>query len=329
MARKKSQVQPASAAVSWRSGVHLVGTSIWCDAARRRDVGFVSSGDQKIGSDYAQLIATPETLAVIGAAPGGALSVPISQPFSIGQTRLELFATGVGFGSAGLRVERSGRIIVFAGAVNAQSTTINQAATPVRCDTLVVDAPLYDHGPYAQGHYVDELQGWMRNHGSEGNIAVVLVDGLCRAIDVMLLLQTEPDLGVSAHPSIVAAAQRCRSVSPQLRVPQKAHAKSRGVIIWLVKARSSVRSLLKKQPFKSVWASALGLDPDISSAVAADEIIPWANAAEMVGLRRWVETTGATEVLVTGRFNVAMANAIGAHARPLGPPQQMMLFSKH
>ena len=36
----------ALAPVTWRDGVHLTGTPIWCDARRRRDVCFVSRADR-------------------------------------------------------------------------------------------------------------------------------------------------------------------------------------------------------------------------------------------------------------------------------------------
>ena len=44
MARRKTRAQVAP--VTWRDGVHLTGTPIWCDARRRRDVCFVSSASR-------------------------------------------------------------------------------------------------------------------------------------------------------------------------------------------------------------------------------------------------------------------------------------------
>ena len=55
------------APVSWRDGVHLTGTPIWCDARRRRDVCFVSSADRVGRAGHGQLIGTPITLALVGA----------------------------------------------------------------------------------------------------------------------------------------------------------------------------------------------------------------------------------------------------------------------
>src|SRR5687767_15843485 len=80
--------------VSWRDGVHLTGTSIWCDALRRRDVCFVSAADRVGRLAHGQLIATPTTIALLGASPGAHLAVPVRKPFTLGTQRLELIPSG-------------------------------------------------------------------------------------------------------------------------------------------------------------------------------------------------------------------------------------------
>jgi len=55
------------APVTWRDGVHLTGTPIWCDARRRRDICFVSSADRVGRTGHGQLIGTPITLALLAA----------------------------------------------------------------------------------------------------------------------------------------------------------------------------------------------------------------------------------------------------------------------
>src|SRR5579859_7328899 len=97
MRRAKQQV----ASVTWRDGVHLTGTPIWCDARRRRDVCFVSSAD-RVTAGHGQLIATPETLAIAKrrAREAGHLAVPLHRPFTLGTLRLELISSARGPGAA-------------------------------------------------------------------------------------------------------------------------------------------------------------------------------------------------------------------------------------
>ena len=68
--RRAARTSPAHQPqpVTWRDGVHLTGTPIWCDARRRRDVCFVSSADRVGRAGHGQLIGTPLTLALLGAA---------------------------------------------------------------------------------------------------------------------------------------------------------------------------------------------------------------------------------------------------------------------
>jgi len=95
VARTKRTAQ--AAAVSWRDGIHLTGTPIWCDARRRRDVCFVSAADRVGRAGHGQLIATPATLALIGAsAEEGHLAVPVPRPFTLGTPRLQPIPAGRG-----------------------------------------------------------------------------------------------------------------------------------------------------------------------------------------------------------------------------------------
>ena len=118
----------------WRDGVHLTGTPIWCDARRRRDVCFVSAADRVGRAGHGQLIATGETLALLGASGGGHLGVPLHQRFTLGTLRLELIASGKSPGGAALYVDLAGRTALYAGDVRAATADVRTA------DAVVVTA---------------------------------------------------------------------------------------------------------------------------------------------------------------------------------------------
>jgi hypothetical protein len=120
-----------AAPVTWRDGVHLTGTPIWCDARRRRGVCFVSSAEN-LGADHGQLIATPQTLALLGAK--GQLGVPLHKPFTLGTLRLELIPSGRGLGAAALHVDMGGHSVLYAGAI--------KGADVRAADAVVVASPL-------------------------------------------------------------------------------------------------------------------------------------------------------------------------------------------
>jgi len=125
---RSSRAAPA-APVTWRDGVHLTGTPIWCDARRRRDVCFVSSADRVPRGGHGQLIATPTTLALVGtSADAGHLGVPLRRPFTLGTLRLELIPSGRCLGAAALHVDARGRTALYAGPVRTADAPAGEPA---------------------------------------------------------------------------------------------------------------------------------------------------------------------------------------------------------
>src|SRR4051812_22327281 len=149
VARRARTARLAPAApVSWRDGVHLTGTPIWCDARRRRDICFVSSADRLARAGHGQLIGTPLTLALLGAKGEGDLAVPVRQRFTLGTLRLELIPSGRGLGAAALFVDLGGRCTLYAGAVRTAQGGIGDRAEVRSCEALVV------HAPFGEAHHV-------------------------------------------------------------------------------------------------------------------------------------------------------------------------------
>jgi hypothetical protein len=142
MRRRAARTSPAtSEPVTWRDGVHVVGTPIWCDARRARDICFVSSADAIGRVGHGQLIATLATLAQLGAEKGAHLSVPYRRPFTLGTVRLELVPSGHAIGAASLWIDNNGAKTFVAGAIATGGAGLAEPAELRTCETLVVAAP--------------------------------------------------------------------------------------------------------------------------------------------------------------------------------------------
>ncbi|HWN71727.1 MAG TPA: hypothetical protein VNM90_29015, partial [Haliangium sp.] len=176
-------------AVEWRSGIHLRGTSIWCDARRPRDVCFASCAHAAGASRHGQLIGTAATLALLGpdAAPDSArLSVPYGRPFTLGSIRLELLRTGHAPGSAALLANVAGQRILCAGAINPHGGGLGGTAELRPCDVLVIDAS-YGHPRYAfppVEHAVAAVRAFALEIASAAGVAVLLVSSPSKGLDV-------------------------------------------------------------------------------------------------------------------------------------------------
>lgn len=308
MARRRPRSTPV-APVSWRDGVHLTGTPIWCDARRRRDVCFVSSADRIGSAGHGQLIATPITLAPIAAHGTGHLAAPLLRPFTLGTVRLELIPSGRTLGAAALHVDAGGRTVLYAGPIRTPEADVRAA------DAVVVAAPIGE--PEQRFAPLEETAGklvaWVRARLAAGTPPVVVVDSASDGLEIAMRLNAE-GLIVAGSRSLRDAVLRIGELvaMPPIRAPGREPCVVIRVETDRLKIADAVTAL--------VSARAVMPQPTFAAAFA------WPFVATRDQLLAWIEQTRAHEVFVTGACAEAIASALGARARVLGPPRQMALF---
>jgi putative mRNA 3-end processing factor len=321
-------------AVEWRSGIHLCGTSIWCDARRPRDVCFASCAHAAGAARHGQLIGTAATLALLGpdAAAGSArLSVPYGQPFTLGSIRLELLRSGHALGSAALLADVAGQRILCAGAINPHGGGLGGTAELRPCDALVIDAS-YGHPRYVfppVEHAVAAVRAFALEISTAGGVAVLLVSSPSKGLDVMVRLADETGLAFAAHWSIHEAARRLRRLHPALpRVRRWSGRPPAGkVLLWPVEQRAALGTM--PGPSRVALVSGQAMDAELVAALGVDAAFAWSNLADHAELLAYVEQSGAQAVFATSRHAEDLARtatAAGRVARALGPPRQMALF---
>jgi len=290
--------------VSWRDGVHLTGTPIWCDARRRRDVCFVSSADRVGKTGHGQLIASPLTLALLGAdMSGGHLGVPLHRRFTLGTVRLELIASGRGPGAAALFVDITGKTVLYAGVVRPAAANLESAEVRT-VDAVVVSAPYGkpEHAFAPLAETIDATLAWAAGELAAARRPVILVESALDGLEVAMVLATSRAARDAELRGVDADA--APADAPQLQIA--APGKEPRAIVWLARDRAGLAKALGDQPH-TLRAS-------------------WPNAADRAGLLAWIESTNAREVYVTGACADDIAQVLGARARVIGPPQQMTLF---
>jgi hypothetical protein len=297
--------------VTWRDGVHLTGTPIWCDARRRRDVCFVSSADRIVRAGHGQLIGTPTTLALIAGKDSGHLAVPVRRPFTLGTLRLELIPSGRAMGAAALHVDTGMRTVLYAGAIR----TVNAAeAAEVRAsDAVVVSAPIGEphHRLASVDAIADQVIAWSSAQLAAAKQPMLVVDTALDGLEVAARL-VAANVAVTGSKSLRDAAEAIGTVA--LRAPGKDPA----VII-----RADADRM--KAAAQSVMAlvSVRALDPQ----QGWDATFAWPFVASRDQLLTWIEQARAKQVFVTGACAETIVAALGARGHVLGPPQQMALFS--
>ena len=201
--------------MTWRDGVHLTGTPIWCDARRRRDVCFLSSADRVGRTGHGQLIGTAITLALLDAVGHGHLAVPLRQRFTLGTVRLELIPSGRGFGAAALHADVAGKTVLYAGAVRTSAGGVGDAAELRACDAVVVAAP------YGEPHHrfpplateIAAVIDWTRAQLAAGRRPILLVDTVLDGLEVASRLAAE-DIAIAGSRALREAGQRIAELVP-------------------------------------------------------------------------------------------------------------------
>lgn len=315
--RAASGARP-TAGVSWRDGVHVLGTAVWCDARRARAVCFVSSADRTGRAGHGQLIATAETLALLGAHADAHLAVPTGRPFTLGTVRLELIRSGWCVGAAALVVD-AGHRVLYAGAVAPGGSGLGGAAELRRCDTLVVAAPYgaaHHTFPGGAGDVVD----FTRRTLAAGAVPVVLVTTALKGLDVVAALDGA-GIASAGHRGVVEAARRLAAGLSVKRTVARGRA-----LVWLASDKARLAAALGGARAKVALASGLAVERDVVRELGVDVAIPWSAAADRAALLDYIGRSGATEVAITGPYADEIAAAVGPHARRLGPHRQMALF---
>ncbi|MEZ4398720.1 MAG: hypothetical protein R3B06_01780 [Kofleriaceae bacterium] len=316
---KRRRGGPTAPAVSWRDGVHVVGTSIWCDARRRRGVCFVSAADRLGRGSHGQLIATAPTLALLGASKHAHLSVPVHRPFTLGTVRLTLLPSGHGPGGAALHVDTGSHRVLYAGAVDPRRAEL------IACDTLVVAAPY--GAPHHQFPADAEAQGvaFCQAAAAAGQVALVLVTSTVRGLAVAERLAAA-GLSVAGHRSVVDGAARLAEAALPAPLVRRSVARA-DVLVWPLAEHARAGAALGARPTRRLLASGLATEPAALAGLELDLAVAWSGAADRAALVRFVAGSGATDVAVTGPWAAAIAAAVGPRARTLGAPEQMALFA--
>jgi hypothetical protein len=311
VARRGSRgTTPPIASVTWRDGVHITETPIWCDARRRRDICFVSSADRVGRTGHGQLIGSPLTLALLGASGGGHLGVPRHRRFTLGTVRLELIASGRGPGGAALFVDITGKTVLYAGAIRTHAiAAAGVDAAEVRAvDAVVVAAP---NGGELEplGKTIERTLEETVRVLAAGKRPVILVDTALDGLEVALCL-AHANIAVAGARPIREAAQRAASLDAIAAASTKLQIASPGkeprAVVWLARDHVGLVKAMGEHAFVTLPS--------------------WPNAAGKKELLAWIESTNAREVFVTGAAAEDIVAAVGSRARILGPPHQMTLF---
>ncbi len=325
---------PKAKYVTWRDGIHLTGTSIWCDAIRARDICFLSTASAMRGVKHAQLIASQDTLTLLGESPrqtSSRLAVPFGQPFTLGTHRIELFSSGHAPGACSLLVNVAERRLLYAGAINPRGSLLGGALDQRTTDVLVISAR------YGQSHFAfpdpTELLGPLANRCAEicadGGVATLLVEDVGKALDLAAMM-SDVELPIHIYRPFYDAAQRVDLASLRSLTRANPASKRPRILLWPIHLRGKLRTDMPSAS-RILLVSGHALVPETLVATGADEGFVLSSHADHLGLVRYIKNSGAKYVYLTHSADRGrdLAQALpNLHLEAIGPPEQLSLFGR-
>jgi putative mRNA 3-end processing factor len=320
--------------VIYDRGVHLLGSVLWMDASRAREMCFVSHSGVPGIRHHTKILCTDRTARLgtrlrRGGRRLNALVCPYNRPFSLGPLRMELLPSGYALGSAQLYVETAGFTVLYTGDLCLRSCAGVEPAQARAADVLVIDASVAKPGLSLPPHREIEarLVDFVGTSLADGFTPVLLCEPVGTAQQVSPLLVAAGHQ-VAAHPSIASA----HAIHEEFGVRQGPYRVSRGtihdreVLLWPSHLRRSpsVRAVPRAR-----FAALVNNPTAAPDQVGADVVFPWIRHATWPDIAKFVDKVKPKRVYAFKGWERELAAALrkqGFDARELSSGLQLPLF---
>ena len=317
------------------SEIKLSGTDIYFDSKRAVPLSFVSSANIDRLPRSEKIIATPETVKLLGKKikNSAVLSSPCGKPFTLGSYTIELIPSGQMLGAAQVVVEKDGKRIVYASGFKLKNTATAGYAELRRCDTLIVDcaygAPKFIFPPPEA--VMESIFEFINRTLSEDNIPVILINPMGKAQDLIIFLGAR-EVEMSLHPAMAKTLRLYEELGvrvPRYKGIKKKHLKNNVLIAPLSYRNSAVVEKLKKKRVAAVSGRAMGNGALIRSALRAEVAFPLTNHWGYDEISEYLNVSRPERVVIRGDFSDSLTNGLkkdGWNITALKKPRQMTLF---
>ena len=317
------------------SEIKLSGTDIYFDSKRAVPLSFVSSANVGRLPRSEKIIATPQTVKLLGKKIKGSavLSSPYGKPFTLGSYSIELIPSGQMLGGAQLVVEKDGRRVVYAGGFKLRHTATAGYAELRRCDTLVVDcaygAPKFVFpSPEA---VMESIFEFVNRTLFEDKIPVILVNPMGKAQDLIIFLG-ERDIEMSLHPAMAKTLRLYEELG--VRIPlyggiKRKHFKNKVLIAPLSYRDSAVVENLKRKKVAVISGRSMENGAFMRSALRAEVAFPLSNHWGYDEISEYLEVSKPESVIIRGNFSDSLTDGLkkdGWNVTALKKPRQLALF---
>ena len=321
--------------ISSSSEIKLSGTDIYFDSKRAVPLSFISSANIDKLPKSEKIIATPETIKLLGKKIKGSavLSSPYGKPFTLGSYSIELIPSGQMLGAAQVVVEKDGKRIIYAGGFKLKNTATAGYAELRRCDTLIVDcaygAPKFVFPPPEA--IMESIFEFINSTLFEDSIPIILINPMGKAQDLIIFLGVR-EVRMSLHPAMVKPLRLYEelgvSIPPYGGIKRK-HFNNNVLIAPLYYRNSPVVERLKKKRVAVVSGRSMENGAFMRSALRAEVAFPLSNHWGYDEISEYLNVSRPENVIIRGNFSDSLTNGLkkdGWNVTALKKPRQLALF---
>lgn len=191
--------------IEYKDGIHLKGTGLWFDSKKKTDLSFISSADIEKFTAPDKIIATPETIQLLGKKVRKAvlLTCPYNRPFTLGNSQVELIPSGHMLGSAQMVVNKGDKTLIYAGDICTGKLPTSKPLSIRPCDVLVLKCGT---GPYidlpSTAESLELLKIFIEKSFSKNAIPIISANPLGLGQDLIKLLG-DKEYKLALHKSIL------------------------------------------------------------------------------------------------------------------------------
>ena len=317
------------------SEIKLSGTDIYFDSKRAVPLSFVSSANIDRLPKSTKIIATPQTVKLLGGKIKGSavLSSPYGKPFTLGSYSIELIPSGQMLGAAQVVVEKDGRRIVYAGSFKLRHTATAGYVELRRCDTLIVDcaygAPKFVFPPPEA--VMESIFEFVNRTLFEDNIPVILINPMGKAQDLIIFLG-EREVEMSLHPAMAKTLRLYEELG--IRIPpyggiKRKHFKNKVLIAPLSYRNSAVVENLPRKKVAVVSGRSMENGAFMRSSLRAEVAFPLSNHWGYDEISEYLDVSRPENVVIRGDFSDSLTDRLkkdGWNVTALKKPRQLALF---
>ena len=315
--------------------IKLSGTDIHFDSKRAVPLSFVTSANFSRLPRSEKIIATPETVKLLGKKTRGSavLSSPYGKPFTLGSYSIELIPSGQMLGAAQVVVEKDGKRMVYAGGFKLKNTPTAGYAELRRCDTLVVDcaygAPKFIFPPPEV--VMESIFEFVNRTLFEDAVPVILVNPVGKAQDLAIFLG-ERDVEMSLHPAVARTLRLYGELG--VRIPpyggiRRKHFRNRVLIAPLSYRDSAAVENLPRKKVAVISGRSMENGAFVRSALRAEVAFPLSNHFGYDEMSEYLGVTRPGNVIVRGNFGDSFTEGLkrdGWNVTAFKKPRQLALF---